>query len=116
MVAAQRQKDEMKKLTLVSVSWHRNGIGGEGFYAVLFDEAQCGRMVASLFDKAGYCAVYQISQLNDGNIAFAQGNSWRGDEFEARLRPLVVAWEKKHGSNRLGPFALPESERKADAR
>lgn len=102
------------KLTVVDASWHRNGIGGAGFYAVLFDEAEHGRMIASLFDEAGYCAVYKIDELSKGNIAFARGNSWRGDVYEEALRPLVDAFLKQAGSNRLGLFSvIPEDTIKA---
>lgn len=93
---------------IVSASYHRNGIGGEGFYAILFDDADEGRMVASLFDEPGYCAVYKVEELSKGNIAFAQGNSWRGDVFEQKLRPLLKEWNKQEGSNRVGPFAVPQ--------
>lgn len=93
--------------TICDVSFHRNGIGGIGFYAVLFDDPEQGRMIASLFDEPGYCAVYKVSLLQDGNIAFAQGNSWRGDVYEDALRPLVKKFLKKQGTNRVGPFAFP---------
>lgn len=99
--------DEMQ-LTIVDCSWHRNGIAGVGFYAVLFDDKEHGRMVASLFDEPGYCAVYTIDELAKGNVAFANGNSWRGDQFESALRPLIDEFLKKDGTNRLGPFAFPE--------
>ncbi len=92
----------MRNLKLVDVSWHRNGISGEGFYAVLFDDPENGRMIASLFDSPGHCAVYSIKELNKGNIAFAMGNSWRGDHYENELRKLIEARE----SGRLGPFSL----------
>lgn len=99
------------ELTVTDVSFHRNGIGGVGFYAVLFTDTESGKMVASLFDEPGYCAVYSIDELTKGNIAFAQGNSWRGDNFEAELRPLVDAWLEANGGNRIGPFAVPEPKR-----
>ena len=80
---------------VVDVSHHRNGVGGMGFYAVLFDDAENGRMVASLFDEPGYCAVYSVEELAKGNIAFARGNSWRGDVYEDALRPLIKAHLKQ---------------------
>jgi hypothetical protein len=97
--------DEIK-VKILDVSWHRNGVGGAGFYAVLFEEAEQGLMVASLFDEPGYCAVYQLDLLTKKNIKFGY-NSWRGDRFEEKLRPAIKAFVKKNGSGRLGPFSMP---------
>jgi len=94
------------KLTIIDASWHRNGVAGEGFYAILFDDAECGRMIASLFDEAGYCAVYNVPELARGNIEFGS-NSWRGDQYAEELRRLLPPYLKKNGSNRIGPFSVP---------
>ncbi len=92
------------ELTIVSADHHRNGVGGVGFYAIIFDDRAEGRMVASLFDSTNdgednslpgdesYCAVYNIEELNKGNVAFANGNSWRGDRYADALRPLLRAY------------------------
>lgn len=93
-------------LTIIEASWHRNGISGIGFWAILFDDAERGRMVASLFEAEGYCAVYSIKELTENNIAFAKGNSWRGDVYAAALRPLLEVYLSEHGSNKFGPFSL----------
>lgn len=95
------------RLKIVDASFHRNGIGGVGFTAILFDDAANGRMIAALFDEPGYCAVFKVEELANENIAMAGGNSWRGDRFEQVLRPLLEKWEADNGTNRLGPFALP---------
>lgn len=81
------------KPKIKKASWHRNGISGEGFWAIIFDDYGNGRMIASLFDKPGYCAVYKLSELE--NIEFAGGNSWRGDNYEGELRPLLKKWLEK---------------------
>ena len=96
-------------LKIIDASFHRNGIGGVGFYAIIFDDKDEGRMVASLFDDPGYTAIYNIKMLGDNNIAFAQRNSWRGDKYEEALRPLLKAWLEKEGGNRFGPFGLPQN-------
>ena len=93
---------------IIEASFHRNGVGGLGFYAILFESPKNGKMFATLFDEAGACAVTQISELVKDNIAFACGNSWRGDQFEAELRPMLDKWLGREGTNRIGPFALPE--------
>jgi len=95
------------EIKIIDASWHRNGISGEGFYAVIFeytDEEQESprKMVASLFDESGYCAVYAIDELVKGNIAFARGNSWRGDKFEGQLRKLI----KEYETGRIGPWSM----------
>ena len=94
-------------LKIKDISYHRNGICGKGFYAILFDwEEDKGKsrsMVASVFDGEGQCAVYDLAELLKGNITFACGNSWRGDHFEGALREAI----EKHPTNRIGPFALP---------
>jgi len=90
------------KLKILQASFHRNGVCGEGFTAILFEDHEGSKedqpMIASLFDEAGVCAVYSVPKLAEGNIGFAMGNSWRGDRYEEQLRPLL---------NRVGPFALP---------
>lgn len=95
-------------IKIVDVSFHRNGVCGAPFYVILFDDKDNGRMVASLFDEPGYCAVYNVAELGKNNIAFANGNSWRGDVYESALRPALKSWLKKNGTNRIGPFALPQ--------
>lgn len=101
-------------LTIIDASYHRNGVCGIGFYAVLFEDhdaqdAKDKLKVASLFDERGYCAVYSVERLTEKNVAFARGNSWRGDQFEAALRPLVEAFNAS-GSNRMGPFSIPPAD------
>lgn len=91
---------------IVSASFHRNGVCGVGFYAILFDTPDGDRMIASLFDDPGYCAVYSVQLLGEGNIKFANGNSLRGDNYESELRPMLQKFMKENGSNRVGPFAL----------
>lgn len=95
-------------LEIKDASFHRNGIGGEGFYAIIFEDTEEKKtMIASLFDEPGYCAVYAIDELSAQNIEFANGNSWRGDSYERALRPLLVKYLEEKGTNRAGPFALP---------
>lgn len=83
---------------------HRNGIGGRPFYVCLFTDTEypeLGRFVATLFpsgeesdtglpvfagsEDGDECAVLNVGELTVENIAFGEGNSWRGDEY---ARPL----------------------------
>ena len=94
------------KLKIHSATWHRNGVGGAGFYAILFcDQSERREMVASLFDAPDYCAVYDVGLLAKGSVEFGE-NSWRGDHYEAALRPLLKAYLSDKGTNRIGPFSL----------
>jgi len=94
-------------ITIKAASWHRNGISGQGFYAILFDDSEHGPMVASLFDDPTYCAVYSIAELNKGNVEFANGNSWRGDVYADAINEKLQAFLSAAGSNRAGPFSIP---------
>jgi hypothetical protein len=89
----------MLKLKLVSVAYHRNGVCGNGFTVCIFkwkDGVKNRRMVATLFEEEGSCAVFDLDELNKENIAFAKGNSWRGDEFEPQLRKMISIKEKEN--------------------
>ena len=94
---------------IIDASFHRNGISGQGFYAVLFYDSSRNNeiMIATLFDEPGYCAIYQVDELSKLNIKFANGNSWRGDHYESDLRQLLADHQKEHGTNRNGDFSFP---------
>jgi len=94
------------KVKIKKASFHRNGIGGAGFYAIIFEDEEYGLMIASLFDEPGHCAVYNISELEKENIEFANGNSWRGDNYEEKLRPLIDEYFINNPSDRIGPFSF----------
>lgn len=73
-----------------SVAFHRNGIGGAPFHAVVFEDAgpEGSRKLAILFEEPCHIAVLDIRKLGQGNIAFGQ-NSWRGDLYEPALRRAI---------------------------
>ena len=99
----------MKKqvLEIIEASYHRNGIGGAGFTAILFkDHEEKKTMIASLFEEPGYCAVYAVDELTAGNITFAHGNSWRGDRYETLLRQLLETYQREKGTGQMGPFSF----------
>lgn len=97
-----------RDIKIREIAYHRNGVAGEGFHVVLFDWPEPGarkparHMVATVFplheedgeaDWNGRISVFDVDQLAAGNIAFAAGNSWRGDDFEPELRAAVTAWQ-----------------------
>jgi hypothetical protein len=88
----------MNQLSNLHIAYHRNGIGGEGFYVVTFNYRESRvtgthHMVATVFETPGTVSVLDVDMLTQDNIAFAGGNSWRGDVFEAELRQAITAWE-----------------------
>lgn len=100
------------EIETLSVEHHRNGVTGEGFWAVIFDDTASNgsgkRMMAVVFDnvfsydddgnmtgvpafsdedwKNPAIAVFDIEQVGQGNIG--PTNKWRGDHY---LHPVVAA-------------------------
>jgi len=66
-------------------------------YIALTDDCSCGHMhrhfVATVFPEPGAVSVLDIDETKSGNIEFANGNSWRGDYFETKLRHAIHDWE-----------------------
>lgn len=86
-----------KKFKALEVARHRNGVCGEPFYVVRFvcPEGD-GEFVAIRFEGDGInprCAVLNVPMLAEGNIAFAMGNSWRGDYFTADVDAAIAGYE-----------------------
>ncbi len=76
----------------LGVAYHRNGIGAEGFHVVRFtmrEDGKTHRMVGIVFEAEGRVAVLDVDETQAGNIAFAGGNSWRGDVYEHSLRQAI---------------------------
>ena len=86
-------------------AYHRNGVGGEAFWAVVFDstddDGRSRRMLASVFadDVARrqahpgtslnpHIAVYDIGLLAEVGVAFG-ANSWRGDNYFEPLCDVI---------------------------
>src|SRR5262249_52361508 len=81
----------MKLKRIISIDYHRNGIGGAPFHAILFeDRGEDGsRKVAVVFAAPWHTAVLDVDKLAAGDIAFGS-NSWRGDVFEPALRKAIA--------------------------
>ena len=87
----------MMKFYKVRVGYHHNGVAGNGFHVVLFDcrfDGKLHHMVATVFSDPGDCAVLDTDETQQGNIEFAKGNSWRGDDFEPTLRRFITEYDK----------------------
>lgn len=94
------------KIIVTNIARHRNGIGGNGFYVVLFDwtddEGKLRKMVATVFDMYeeddnANTAVLDLLLLAVGDIEL--NNKWRGDTFDDELRTAIAEWQvEKYGS------------------
>ena len=84
------------KLNIIAIAYHRNGICGAPFGAVLFEDSgsEGSRKVGIVFDERHHCAVLDIAKLAAGDITFGS-NSWRGDQYEPHLRKAINASEKE---------------------
>lgn len=83
-------------IKIKSAAYHRNGVGGAPFYAVLFtDSEEKGKnFIASYFEERYTISVYCVEELSKFNIDFANGNSWRGDIYYDTLREPVEKFLK----------------------
>ena len=83
-----------KKLTILEVAYHRNGISGEGFHAVRFIDPAEGNdvMLGIVFKEPGYVAVLSVNMLagldQEATVAFGV-NSYRGDVYAPALRRAI---------------------------
>lgn len=72
------------KIDVLKVAYHRNGVGGNGFHAVLFKYDKSLK-VGVVFEEQASVAVLDVGLLHKGVIESGV-NSWRGDVFEMALR------------------------------
>jgi hypothetical protein len=78
-------------ITIIATAYHRNGICGAPFTAVLFEDdgPEGSRKIGIVFDEPYHCAVLDIAKLAAGDIAFGS-NSFRGDKYEPHLRAATA--------------------------
>lgn len=91
----------MKISRIIQVAYHRNGVSGVGFHAVIFEHMDDGaplRMFATVFPERGAVAVVEVHSLAGGlGVTFGiypDGNSWRSDAFEDELRAAIAEYER----------------------
>jgi hypothetical protein len=77
---------------VLAVDYHRNGVGGTGFYVVLFTENESNQKMVGIVtpdDPNKWNAqVLSVDKLAENDIAFAS-NSWRGDVFVTELKDII---------------------------
>ncbi len=93
---------EASNIRVLKQDYHRNGVGGNGFVVSLFewdtdDVDDDKRFVGISFGSSREefifnTAVLHLGQLQDGNIEFARGNSWRGSDHCGPA--LADAWNE----------------------
>lgn len=77
----------MKNLQIINASFHRNGVAGLPFYVALVDDPESDDVkLVIMFEAEGHTAVLSLDKLINEDIEFGS-NSWRGDQYEAVLRP-----------------------------
>src|SRR3546814_15634631 len=84
------------------VAHHRNGVGGVPLYVVLFqfrDDTVVRNMMAIVMPEEMTTAVLDVDQTAAGNVAFGEGNSWYGDQFDKELRQAVAEYERARRSD-----------------
>ena len=77
------------KREVIKLDYHRNGVGGLGFYVGIIKNDDGSRKVAIRFPdidkKIGnvVCAILDIDLLNENIIGMfeGRGNAWRGDHY-----------------------------------
>lgn len=78
------------------VAFHRNGVSGEGFHALLFRERE-GRhwrkFLASVFEGPGVLSVICLDLVAEHGVASFE-NAWRGDHYEPHLRKAIAEYEE----------------------
>jgi len=93
----------MNTLKLKSLAYHRNGVGGEGFFVAIVEEKE-GREKRNMMvirfpdidDKVGaiVCAAFDTSLIGKGNIDFGV-NSWRGDHYASFMDDAIKDYNRK---------------------
>ncbi len=86
------------KLTIETVAYHRNGVCGAPFHAILFRDPDEGPMLGVVFDAPHHVAAFHRDKLAQATVAFGV-NSWRGDRYEPALRAAV----REHLGDKAGP-------------
>ncbi len=86
-------------LQFQTIQYHRNGISGAPFHAVLFRDPDEGNMLGVVFEEPYHVAVFNLNKLAMGNITFGV-NSWRGDVYEPILRRAIANLTAAENLNR----------------
>ena len=94
----------------VDFDYHRNGVGGQGFFVALYDDKEFGRMLITRFannrdEKTGLrskespmgghlITVINLDRANSGIQMFKHSNAWRGDNYVNQMDEAITAWDR----------------------
>ena len=81
----------MVKIKILEINFHRNGVAGNGFHAVLFKHGRgksAQKMLGIVFLERGNIAVIDVGLLATEE-GVGDGNRWCGDVFEDALRAAL---------------------------
>jgi len=79
----------MAKLKIEEIDYHRNGVAGASFHVVKFREGR-RKMLGVVFSAEMHIAVFDRDLLAQDCVTFGV-NSWRGDDYDSRLREAIKA-------------------------
>lgn len=93
-------------VTVLEADYHRNGVGGEGFYVGVIQDHEQGRMLLTYFPEEGArwqsrIAVVNLDTAATGNIYMHPhgdhegGNAWRGDHYQEAAEMVRAAVEAR---------------------
>jgi len=82
-------------IEVISIDRHRNGIGGNGFYAVIFKTPDIpdDTMLGIVFKNYGNCAVIGLGMAYEHNTVAFGTNSYRYEFFADVLYHAVIDYE-----------------------
>ncbi len=87
-----------QKLNIKHIDYNRNGVSGQGFHTVLFDDISKGytstNMFATVFPEVGHVAVVCMDIMTNDDLNHNCLNHWRGDVYEVALRKAIADQEK----------------------
>lgn len=100
-------KYQTEPITVLAIDYHRNGVSGAGFRVVLFTTPDCPNetMLAVSFESEdseikdyheGEIAILSVDKLNDKNIEFGNGNSYRYEFFSNEIKKAIREYERKY--------------------
>jgi hypothetical protein len=88
-----------------TLTYHRNGVGGLGFYCAIVEDEGRDMLVVRFvsYDGKGenvvdesvgaiVCAAFDTKLLADGNITFGE-NSWRGDHYSDVMDAAIKQYQ-----------------------
>lgn len=95
-------------MKVTKLAYHRNGVGGLGFYVGIIKDEDGSRKVCIRFSdidkKVGAiaCAVLDIDLLNKDIIGMfeEEGNAWRGDDY-SEVIDNAIKKKTEHGEKGL---------------